>query len=354
MDVSLIGASGDCGRYIAVQLIEERVISPSARLQLVGRQEGHSAAALYGLCSDLEDAYAEFAPDLDVALRPEDVVGDVIVMAAGATLPMVGGPSFSREDLARYNLPLFHAYAKAIAEHGHGDEVVLVVSNPVELGVEIFSRYMGRRRVIGIGAYSDTLRFRREIAESVGVRRQMVHAFVVGEHGEGMVPLWSSVRIYGMDTEELLPALQRLRGERSIAAFPGEVHREKQVTLELLRQGQVREAFEYVDRLPPDLRVVLKPYVTHLSGAKTAIATANVAVDLVRTLMDGREIVVAGQVRLDGEFYDIHTSIGVPIVVGNQGWSQVVSLQLWEDEARLLLQAASALQDKIREWERNV
>jgi malate dehydrogenase len=353
MDVSIIGASGDCGRQIAVELIEERILSPSERLQLVGRQEGSSAATLYGLCSDLADAYAEIAPELDVALQPEDVVGDIIVMAAGTTLPMASEPGITREELARSNLPLFHAYARAIAEYGHSDEVVIVVSNPVELGVEVFSRYLGRRRVIGIGAYSDSLRFRREIAASAGVRRQMVHAFVVGEHGDGLLPLWSTVRIYGMDADELQPALWRMRGERSLAAFTEEARREKRIMLEWLQQGRVREAFEYVDRLPPDLRVVLKPYITHLSGAKTASTTANVTVDLVRTLMDGREIVVAGQVRLDGEFYNLHTSIGVPIVVGNQGWSQVVPLKLWEDEERMLLQAASSLQDRIREWERH-
>jgi len=352
VDVSIIGASGDCGRAVAVQLIESRVLPPSSRLQLVGRAGGASGVVLYGLSTDLRDAYAEVAPEIDVALSPEEVVGDVIVMTAGITLPArADGPRLARADLARANLPLFHAYARALAEHGHGDEVVLIVSNPVELGVEVFSRYLGRRRVIGIGAYSDTLRFRREIAQSVGVRRQMVHAYVVGEHGDDMVPLWSSVDIYGMDDEEREGVLDRMRSGRGAATFPEEVARKKQAVLEAVAAGRVREAFELVDRLPPDLRVVIKPYVTHLSGAKTAFATAGVTVDLVRTLLDGREIVVAGQVRLDGEFYDIHTSLGVPIVVGNRGWTQVVPLQLWEEESRLLVRNARAIQEKLRTWQ---
>jgi malate dehydrogenase len=351
MDVSIIGASGDCGRNIAVQLIEERVLSPSERLQLVGREGGSSAAVLHGLRHDLEDAYAEIAPELDVALHPEEVVGDVIVMTAGITLPMIGRASLTREELARANLPIFHAYARAIAEYGHGDEVVIVVSNPVELGVDVFSRYVDRRRVIGIGAYSDTLRFRREIAAAVGVRRQKAYGFVVGEHGDELIPLWSTVKIHGLDESEMQSTLRRLRGDRSLREYPQEVQREKQRTMELVSQGRVQEAFAYVDRLPPDLRVGLKPYVTHLSGAKTAVTTANVTVDLVRTLMDGREIVVAGQVRLDGEFYDIRTCLGVPIVVGNRGWSQVVGLTLWEEEAQLLLSGARSMQSKLQRWE---
>ncbi|GIV18739.1 MAG: malate dehydrogenase [Armatimonadota bacterium] len=350
MDVSIIGASGDCGREIAIQLVAERVLSPTERLQLVGRRGGRSERVLFGLRSDLADAYAEIAPELDVALHPEEVVGDIIVMAAGQAVPIDASSAPSRDTLAHTNLPVFHTYARALEKYGHGNEVVIVVTNPVELGVEIFSRYLGRHRVIGIGAYSDSLRFRREIAADVGVRRQMVHAFVVGEHGEQMVPLWSSVRIYGMDMEEMLAISGRLRGNRSVLDFPQEVQREKLSVVAYLQQGLIREAFEHVDRLPPDLRVVLKPYLTHLSGAKTAVATANVTVDLVRTLMDGREIVVAGQVRLDGEFYGIHTTIGAPIVAGNNGWSQVVPLQLWEDEARLLMQSASRIQRKLREW----
>lgn len=353
MDVAIIGASGDCGKQIAVQLVAERVLSPTERLQLVGRRGGNSERVLFGLRSDFSDAYAETAPELDVALYPEEVVADIIVMAAGQAVPTDSANALARDTLALRNLPVFHTYARAIEKYGHGNEVVIIVTNPVELGVEIFSRYLGRHRVIGIGAYSDSLRFRREIATDVGVRRQMVHAFVVGEHGEQMVPLWSTLRIYGMDTEEMLAINQRLRGNRSVAQFPEDVQNAKLQVIAYLQQGLIREAFEHVDRLSPDLRVVLKPYLTHLSGAKTAVATANVTVDLVRTLMDGREIVVAGQVRLDGEFYGIHTSIGAPIVVGNNGWSQVVPVQLWEDEARLLMQSAAQVQRKLREWNKH-
>ncbi|MGL5083977.1 MAG: malate dehydrogenase [Microcoleaceae cyanobacterium] len=350
MDVSIIGASGDCGREIVTQLLNQRVLSPSERLQLVGRAEGKSGQILYGFCADLSDAYAEIAPELDVALELEEIVGDVIVMTAGVT---TGSQATSRRELAAANLPLFQAYAQAIANYGHGHEVVLIVTNPVELAVEIFSRYLGRHRVIGVGSYSDTLRFRREIANDLGIRRQLVQGFVVGEHGESMVPLWSSVRIHGMDLEELLAVDQRLRRGRKIAQFPDEIQAEKQEIFNYLQEGNIRQAFEYVDRLPPDLRVVLKPYVTHISGAKTAAATANVTVDLVQTLMDGRDIVVAGQVRLDGEFYGIHAPIGVPIVLTPGGWTQVVSLQLWEEEVRYLQQVSSQLIERIQDWIKN-
>ncbi len=345
MDVSVIGASGDCGREIVSQLMALGALMPTERLQLVGRENGQSGRILYGLCSDLSDAYAEKAPVLDVALRPEEIVADVIVMAAGAT---VGGEIVSRETLAVNNLPIFERYAQAIAQYGYGHEVVIIVTNPVELAVEVFSRYLGRHRVIGVGAYSDSLRFRREIAADLGIRRQLVQGFIVGEHGESMVPLWSSVKIHGMTSDELRDARRRLQRDRSIAQFPQEVATEKQIVMGYLKQGKIPQAYSYVDSLPPDLRVVLKPFVTHLSGAKTIAATANVTTDLLQNLLEGREVVVSGQVQLDGEFYGLRTPFGVPIVVTPFGWTQVVPLQLWAEEADLLHSMAAQLNARLK------
>ena len=347
MDISVIGASGDVGTETVNQLLAGRVLTPSERLQLVGRVEGKSSSKLFGLQSDLSDAYAEVTPELEVVLTPEKIRGDIVILAVGAP---VTAPNQTRNDLARLNLPVFRRYAQAIAAHGNGQELVLVVSNPVELAVEVFSQYLGRHRVIGVGGYSDSLRFRREIAHDLGVRRQLVHAFVVGEHGDNMIPLWSSVRIFGRNEAQAVADVARLRGERVTARFPAEVDEHRTAVMEYLRQGKVREAFERVDQLPADLRVVLRPYITMLSGAKTSIATANVIVDLVRTLVEGREVVVCGQVRLDGELSDLHVPVGVPVVIDARGWTQVVPLELWADEAQLLARAAEGLSERIRDW----
>ncbi|KPQ33416.1 MAG: malate dehydrogenase Mdh [Phormidesmis priestleyi Ana] len=346
MDVSVIGASGDCGREIVAQLVVLGVLDPTERLQLVGREAGQSSQVLYGLCSDLSDAYAEKAPIFDVALRPEDIVADVIVMTAGAT---VGGQVTSRSQLASANLPIFESYAKAIAQHGYGHEVVIIVTNPVELAVAVFSRHLGRHRVIGVGAYSDTLRFRREIATDLGVRRQLVQGFVVGEHGEGMVPLWSSVKVHGMTPEELREIRRRLQQGLSVRDFPDAVLREKQSVMAIIKTGDIAQAYRYVDGLSSDLRVVIKPFVTQLSGAKTIAATANVTVDLVHSLLQGKEMVVSGQVQLAGEFYDIQTPLGVPILVTPSGWSRVVTLQLWAEEAEMLQKSAETISRRLKE-----
>lgn len=350
MDISIIGAGGDVGRQVAIQLIAEQVIAPSQRLQLVGRHGGKSAQSLYGLRADLLDAYAETSPEIDVALSPSEITADIIIMTAGATVPTDANKALDRAELGKINKPIFESYAQAIAEHGHGDEIIIIVSNPVELGVEVFSRHLDRERVIGIGAYQDSLRFRREIAADLGVRRQRVHAFVLGEHGENMYPLWNTVQVYGMDDDEMKSLILKLSQGRNYDDFRLDLIAARQELVKLLNEGRAEDAFTLVYRLPPDLRTALVPFMTYISGAKTSIATANVVIDLVDSIMDGKDVLVAGQVSLDKECFDMKTVMGMPIIVGQQGWTQIVKPDMSDADLTYLKQIATQISQRIDEW----
>ena len=328
----------------------ERLLTTTERLQLVGRRGGASASILHGLVSDLTDAYAEHVPYLDVALDPEDIVADLWVVAAGGTVPPNLKAGGTRGGLAAANAPVMRDYARMLAKHGQGTEIVIVVTNPVELGVAYFAEAIGRDRVIGIGAYSDTLRFRREIAAALGVRRQRVSGFMLGEHGDAQVPIWSSVQVHGMAPDELAATVARLRHGVTLDEFTEICASERKAVTELLGKGQVAEAFARVDSLAPDVRVVVKPYVTHLSGSKTVLATASVTVDLVRTLLDGREVLVAGQAMLEGDFYGLHGPLGVPVVAGANGISRVVEIPLTDRELARMKAISLRLQEQVGAW----
>lgn len=349
MDVAVLGATGDVGRQVCTQLVERALLPATSRLQLVGRPDGPSARATYGLRADLIDAYDEHAPMIDVALDPADVVADVVVVAAGRTQPPEGG-SVDRSQLAAHNAAVFHAYADALARHGSGSEVVVVVTNPVELGVAILAERLGRGRVIGMGAWLDTLRFRREVATSLGVRRHRVGGFVGGEHGPGAVPLWSSLRVGGLEVGERERAVARVRGARSLDDFPAEVAAAQSRLAEL----GTADGYRFVDTLAPDLRVVVRPYLTHRSGAKTAAGTASATIDLVDTILDGRDIVVAGQVALDGEVTlagrPVRGVLGVPVQLGPEGWTRVLLDTPAPDEERMLADVASSVSAAVAPW----
>ncbi|MDF2808425.1 MAG: lactate dehydrogenase [Cellulosimicrobium sp.] len=347
----MVGATGDVGRQVCTQIVERRVLPPTARLQLVGRAGGASGRAVHGLRADLVDAYDEHAPLLDVAHSPEDVTADVIVVAAGLTPPARTGADPDRRVLAATNGAVLAEYADAIARHGSGHEVVVVVTNPVELGVAVMAERLGRHRVLGMGAWLDTLRFRREIAVELGVRRHRVGGFVGGQHGEDAVPLWSTVRVSGLDADERARAVAALRRGRTLDALPTEIAAAKD-ELARVAADDMGAAFDLIDTWPADLRLVTRPWMTHQSGAKTPAGTASATVDLLEVILDGREIVVAGQVALDGELDGRLTGpdgaphrgvLGVPVVLGPGGWTRVLLDDLPDDEARRLAHAADGV-----------
>lgn len=350
MDITVIGAGGSVGRQVAQLIVAEGLLQCEQRLTLVGNQDGGSAKSVFGFAVDLMDAHAEVSPQIDVILGPEGLKGDLIVVAAGATVPLNTDVSqISRDSLAQQNLPVFESYGSALAKQGHGGEIVICISNPNELAVAVFAKHLGRRRVIGMGAFLDSLRFRKEIALDLGIRRQRIHGFMVGEHGFNMVPLWSTVHIYGFEGEKLRQALEEMRRGHQTAGFPEDVDQARNEIGTLITEGRVRKAYALIDQYPPDIRVALKPFVTHFSGSKTVVGTAKAAVELLRTITQGNDALISGQACLEGEFHGIHGTIGVPLVIGNQGVDRVIEMPLAKEEKDLLVRSARNVQQRIDE-----
>ncbi|MEN9358976.1 MAG: L-lactate dehydrogenase 2 [Verrucomicrobiota bacterium] len=357
MDISVIGASGGCGREIVNQLVRDGVLGRRELLQLVGGNPGSSRPSyLHGLRADLQDAYAESIPEIDVTDDPDQVVGDIVVMAAGATFPTDAASTrdrMKRDDLAKANIPLFERFARAIARNRSSHPpLVIVVSNPVELGVAIFSRHLPRQQVLGMGAFSDSLRFRWEIASQLGLRRQRVHACMVGEHGLGMVPLWSSVRIHGLQGEELAGTVQSLRGGLAPGDYPERLMKEHQEMMARMMADPIGgpvSCLEHLGSLPPDLRVALKPFPVHYSQAKTIAATAAASVELVKALCEGRSVEVCAQYQHAGEF-GLHGPIGNRVILEG-GVRRIAPVDDLSDiELELLRASDRRCSAKLNEW----
>jgi len=348
MNIAVVGASGDVGRQIAQQVVVDRLLDRDERLVLVGHENGSSARSTYGLAADLLDAYSEIAPSIEVTLDPERIDADLIVVAAGVTPQTRPGEiPMSRDGLAETNASIFRTYAEAIAANGHGHELVICIGNPVELAVSLFAQHLGRDRVVGMGAFLDSLRFRQELATSLGIRRQRIHAFVAGEHGSAAVPLWSGVHIYGYSPIELSAELERLRQGVSLSRLWEVVATVQRELADLIASGHVRQAYALLEKHPPDVRAMTRPFVTHYSGAKTVVGTARATMEFLRTITQGADALVSGQIALDGDAYGIHGTVGVPFVIGNRGVDRVFELPMDDDERLLLQEAAAHIQRKI-------
>ena len=344
MNVAVIGAAGGCGRQLAVQLLDRNILPQSARLQLVGHRGGRSEDELWGLLSDLEDAFGDSAPTIELVVDPQAVDADVVVMLAGITIPTDPNASVDRAALGQANYKIFVEYADALAARPGLPPAVIVQSNPVELGVQVFAQRLGRHHVLGAGGWSDTLRLRAELAAELGVRRPQVQAWMFGQHGDFLVPIWSQVRVWGVTPAEVEALVDRVTAGRSLADLPQQVRTYKAQLLDLVRNGQVRTAYDRVQSLPPDLRAAVKPFFTHFTaGHTTEVVTAYAVADIVAALVEGRQRVIPAQVALAGEWLGIHGVVGAPVVLSLNGWEHIYPVRLSEDETAAVEAAASAI-----------
>lgn len=360
MDVSIVGASGGCGREIVTQIVQQRLLENREILQLVGSNPRSSRPhLLHGFRADLQDAYAEIIPELNVTDDPEKIIGDVVVVAGGqtfSTAPSEIGAA-SRDVLARANVAVFERFARSLARtRGECPPVVIIVTNPVELGVAVFAEHLPRTHVIGMGAYSDSARFRWEIASDLGIRRQRVRGYVLGEHGNGMVPIWSSVRVQGMTDREwrlVEPTLRRgLRTEDYPAALLAHQRRLIEMIASDPKNGALK-ALHSIRDLPPDLRVPLKPFAIHYTDAKTQTATAAATVELVKAVLEGRRVEVSAQYMHQGE-NGLHGPCGGRVLLAGTVLQVMPDRDEMTDAERTLVErAAQAVQEKINQWQNN-
>lgn len=352
MDIAVIGATGSVGRAVCMQLLATGAIGPGEKLQLVGRRGGSSDAGVYGLRIDLLDAYAVRAPRIEAIVDAEDIDADIVIMVAGATASVDPSSPASREDVARANLPIFEYYADILNQHGAKDELVIVQSNPVELAVEVFSDRLGRHRVVGAGAYNDTLRFRRELLSGLHSNNHhpVVMGYMLGEHGTNAVPIWSSVKAGG-----LVPGVweQHVAASHSGASpreLPELVAQARSELATLLSENRAHDASEFVAGLPADVRSLVKPWFAHWTG-RTSTATAHSVVNLVSALQGGHRVVLPLQVQLQAdEWPGVDTVMGVPVDVDATGWHSVVELDVSDDEREALRAAGHAISAQLAMW----
>lgn len=354
MNLSVIGASGSVGREIAIQLVRDHTLAGNETLQLIGG-DPHSPHPhlVEGLRADLLDAYAEIAPEIQVEEDLTAINGDVVVMTAGQTFPRTAEQigHASRDDLAANNLVVFERFARALAVNRAEPPLCVIVTNPVELGVHVFSQHLPREYVIGMGAHSDSLRFRAEIAGDLGVRRQRVQGYVVGEHGAGMVPLWSSVRLAGIPEQQRSSVLKNLK-PIAPEEFPARLAEETKRLVALLQEagqdGPAR-AYEFIATLSPELRVALKPIATHYTEAKTIVATAHAALDLIVWILQGRAVEVSVQYQHCGE-NGIYGPFGARVIMAGKV-EQLLPVENYSPGELDLIRAGNAtIKDKMERW----
>ena len=299
--VTVIGA-GNVGATTAQRIAEAGL----ADVVLIDIVEGLPQ----GKGLDLAEAAPVVAHDANVVGTNDyaDTAGsDVIVVTSG----LARQPGMSRDDLLTKNAGIVKAVVQASAAQSP-NAVLIVVTNPLDAMCHVAMDASGfpRERVIGMAGVLDSARFRTFIARELGVSVEDTHAFVLGGHGDTMVPLSRYSTVAGVPITELLPA-DRVRAlEERTANGGAEI-------VGLLKTGS---AF---------------------------YAPAAGAFEMVEAILLDRKRVLPCAVRLQGEFGVDGLFVGVPVVLGRSGMERVFEIELTDDERAAFQRSADAVRELV-------
>ena len=243
----------------------------------------------------------------------ETADSDVVVVTSG--LPRK--PGMSRDDLLLTNMKIVTAVVKEISARSP-DCVLLIVTNPLDAMAQRALEISGfpKNRVVGMAGILDTARFRTFLAQELNVSVNAVNAFVLGGHGDTMVPLVDSSTVGGTPVGKLLPA--------------------ERVT-EIVQRARDGGA-EIVNLLK--------------TGSAYYAPSAAIA-QMVESILFDRKEVLPCTAYLEGE-YGIHgLYAGVPVKLGANGVEEVIELELSADEMAALQSSAAAVEELVEVMKAN-
>lgn len=291
-----------------------------------------AAYALFikGLASELilidKDARRAEGEAMDL-MHGQSLVGSMSVRAGGyadlkkAQLVIISAgvaqrPGESRLALLNRNAEVFREIMSELDRHAP-DAILIVATNPVDILTYVVQKLSQRppERIIGTGTLLDTARFRALLGQYYGVDPRSVHAYILGEHGDSEVAVWSQVAIGG----------QRIL-DRMVLDRPFDRKRMQQL-FEEARQA----AYAIIER---------KGYTNTAIGVVIA--------RLVEAILNDEKSVLPVSVRLNGEYGIRDVCLSIPCVIGLQGIEGRVLPELAPDELEGLHRSAEILQHSLR------
>ena len=271
------------------------------------------------------------AMDLDHAVpfgRPAHVWAGSYADCAGATVTVVSAganqrPGESRLDLLRRNIAVFRdVIGNIVSANVNG--IIVVATNPVDILTYATYRIgnLPPARIIGSGTILDTARFRYLLARRFGVDPRSVHAYIIGEHGDSEVPVWSLANIAGA-------RLSTLRGGNWNTLDPD-------AKSEIFDKTR-RAAYQIIER----------------KGA-TYYAVASGLVRIIEAIVRDQDTVLYVSSLLQGAYGLNDVCLSLPTVINRSGIDRVLELELAPEEREALEKSADVLRSYLRQLDWSV
>jgi malate dehydrogenase len=230
---------------------------------------------------------------------------DIVIITAG--LPRK--PGMSRDDLISTNANIMKSVTTEVAKRSP-QAVLIIVSNPLDAMCHVAYDVSGfpKQRVIGMAGVLDSARFRAFISMELNVSVENIHAFVLGGHGDTMVPLARYSTVAGVPITELMS--------------PDRIG-------------------DLVDRT----RNGGAEIVGLLKTASAFYAPSAAAVEMAESILKDKKKILPCAAYLEGEYGIRDLFIGVPVKLGSQGVEEIVEIQLTAEENEALQNSAAAVQE---------
>ena len=303
MKATIIGGGGRVGSNTAFCLQCAGIFS---ELQLLDANrdlaEGEALDLLHGASSLADQRIYE--GDYE---RARD--SDLFIITAGLRRK----PDESRLDLITRNVGLFSEVISSIKETGLKEgAIVFVVSNPVDILTQLATAYLDLPpgRVIGLGTMLDTARFRSLIASELGLAPTQTKALILGEHGDTMVPIWSSATVGGLPLTEVSGCDANFQ----------------------------RQVFDRTKKSGAEV-------ISRKGGAGWAVA-ATIAQVAHAIALDRKQLLPVSSL-LEGAYGLREVCLSVPSTVGRGGVGEHVGRKLWPKEEQALRSSAGALREML-------
>ena len=237
---------------------------------------------------------------------------DVVIVTAG--LPRK--PGMSRDDLIGINKGIIKAAGEQIKKYAP-NAFVIVVTNPLDVMVGEMQKVTGfdPKKVVGMAGVLDSARFRYFLAEEFGVSVEDVTAFVLGGHGDTMVPLIRYSTVAGIP----LP--------------------------DLIKQGWSTQ--EKVDAIVTRTRNGGGEIVQLLGNGSAFYAPAASAIAMAESYLQDKKRLIPCAVQLNGEYGVSDLYIGVPVIIGKNGVEKIVEVEFNAEEKAMFEASVKAVQDLV-------
>lgn len=297
--VTVIGA-GNVGATAAQRLAEKELCDVVLVDIIEGVPQGKALDLAEAAPIEKHDAHLVGANAYDASAG-----SDIVIITAG--IPRK--PGMSRDDLLSTNAGIVKKVTQEVASRSP-NATLIIVSNPLDAMCHVAfeaSRFP-KQRVIGMAGVLDSARFRAFIAMELNVSVENTHAFVLGGHGDTMVPLPRYSSVAGIPITELMTP------ER-IAAL-----------VQRTRNGGAE-------------------IVSLLKTGSAYYAPASAAVEMAESILKDKKKVLPCAAYLEGEYGIKDLFIGVPVKLGANGVEQVLEIKLTAEENAALQKSAAAVQE---------